>query len=56
MSESSPKKVFTLLQLLQSVSRMVSKAYEHSYWIKAEITKINEYKYSGHCYPELVEK
>lgn len=55
MSEQ-PKKVFTLLQLLQSVSRMVSKTYEHSYWIKAEITKINEYKYSGHCYPELVEK
>jgi exodeoxyribonuclease VII large subunit len=51
-----PKKVFTLLQLLQSVSRMVSKTYERSYWIKAEITKINEYKYSGHCYPELVEK
>ena len=55
MSEQ-PKKVFSLLQLLQSVSRMVSKTYENSYWIKAEITKINEYKYSGHCYPELVEK
>ena len=55
MSEQ-PKKVFTLLQLLQSVSRMVAKSYERSYWIKAEITKINEYKYSGHCYPELVEK
>jgi len=55
MSEQ-PKKVFTLLQLLQSVSRMVAKTYEHSYWIKAEITKVNEYKYSGHCYPELVEK
>ncbi|MCL2041378.1 MAG: exodeoxyribonuclease VII large subunit [Bacteroidales bacterium] len=55
MSEQ-PKKVFSLLQLLQSVSRMVAKTYEHSYWIKAEITKINEYKYSGHCYPELVEK
>jgi len=51
-----PKKVFSLLQLLQSVSRMVAKTYERSYWIKAEITKINEYKYSGHCYPELVEK
>ena len=56
MSEQPSKKVFTLLQLLQSVSRMVSKTYEQSYWIKAEITKINEYKYSGHCYPELVEK
>ena len=56
MSDQPSKKVFTLLQLLQSVSRMVSKTYEHSYWIKAEITKINEYKYSGHCYPELVEK
>ena len=55
MSEQ-PKKVFSLLQLLQSVSRMVAKTYENSYWIKAEITKINEYKYSGHCYPELVEK
>ena len=55
MSEQ-PKKVFTLLQLLQNVGRMVAKTYEHSYWIKAEITTINEYKYSGHCYPELVEK
>lgn len=51
-----PKKVFSLLQLLQSVSSIIAKTYNRSYWIKAEIAKINEYKYSGHCYPELVEK
>jgi exodeoxyribonuclease VII large subunit len=50
------KKVFSLQQLLESLNRMIAKNYEHPYWIKAEIIKINEYKYSGHCYPEFVEK
>ncbi|MDL2254764.1 exodeoxyribonuclease VII large subunit [Bacteroidales bacterium OttesenSCG-928-J16] len=53
---TTDKKVFSLLQLLQSVSSVISKTYNRSYWIKAEIAKVNEYKYSGHCYPELVEK
>ncbi|MDR0364000.1 MAG: exodeoxyribonuclease VII large subunit [Bacteroidales bacterium] len=53
---TTSKKVFSLLQLLQSVGAVISKTYARSYWIKAEIAKLNEYKYSGHCYPEFVEK
>lgn len=35
---------------------MISKNYPNSYYIKAEIVKLNYYPHSGHCYPELAEK
>lgn len=30
--------------------------YTQSYWVKAEMNKLNYYSHSGHCYPELLEK
>ncbi|MDB5119741.1 MAG: xseA [Sphingobacteriales bacterium] len=50
------KKVFTLLEVTTSIKKTLSKRYNNSYWIKAEMNKINLYSQSGHCYPELVEK
>jgi exodeoxyribonuclease VII large subunit len=50
------KTVFSLLEVTQSVQRTLSERYTSSFWIKAEMNKLNYYAASGHCYPELVEK
>ncbi len=49
--------VLTLYQLSQLVKRTIENHFYRKYfWIKAEIHKLNVYKYSGHAYPELLEK
>ena len=50
------KHVFTLLQVSRSIQKTLSERYTSTYWIKAEMNKLNLYSHSGHCYPELVEK
>ncbi|MDP4281828.1 MAG: exodeoxyribonuclease VII large subunit [Bacteroidota bacterium] len=54
--ENSDKTIFTLLEVLQSIQETLSTRYTGSFWVKAEMNKLNLYSYSGHCYPELVEK
>lgn len=54
--EHSPKKYYSLLELTKSIESVIKKTYSRSYWIKAEIAKLNFYPKSGHCYPDLVEK
>ncbi|MBE0638562.1 MAG: exodeoxyribonuclease VII large subunit [Bacteroidales bacterium] len=49
-------KVFSLLEITQSIQRAFQQWYSGAYWIKAEMNKLNFYKYSGHCYPDLVER
>lgn len=49
-------KSHTLLQLSQSIERVISHTFNTTYWVSAEISKLNYYPKSGHCYPELVEK
>lgn len=49
------KKIFSLFQLLESVERMVNTNYTQHYWIRAEMTKLNQYQ-QQHCYPEFIEK
>lgn len=57
MSEKlADKIIFTLSEVLQSVQKTISARYTSSFWVKAEMNKLNFYKHSGHCYPELVEK
>ncbi len=51
-----PKKYYSLLELSKSVESVIKKTYKSSYWVKAEIAKLNYYPKSGHCYPDLVEK
>ncbi|MDR2409125.1 MAG: exodeoxyribonuclease VII large subunit [Bacteroidales bacterium] len=57
MSEKiNDKRVFSLLEVSMSIHKTLEKRYQSSFWVKAEMSKLNFYKYSGHCYPELVEK
>lgn len=53
---TTEKKHYSLLEISRSLESVISKTYAKSYWIKAEIAKLNHYTHSGHCYPELVEK
>src|SRR5690554_1006734 len=50
------KQVFSLLEVTKSVQRTIAKRYARTYWIKAEMNKLNHYTHSGHAYPDLVEK
>ena len=50
------KKVFSLLEVTLSIKKTIQERYQRSFWVKAEMNKLNHYSYSGHCYPELVEK
>jgi exodeoxyribonuclease VII large subunit len=50
------KQVFTLQDVTRSIQKTISERYKTSYWIKAELNKLNFYKQSGHSFPELVEK
>src|SRR5688500_156033 len=50
------KRIFTLLEVTSSIQRTLSERYKTSFWVKAEMNKINYYPHSGHCYPDLVEK
>ncbi|MDD3878030.1 MAG: exodeoxyribonuclease VII large subunit [Bacteroidales bacterium] len=50
------KQVFSLFEVSKSIKSTLEKRYKNSYWIKAEMNKLNYYIQSGHCYPDLVEK
>jgi exodeoxyribonuclease VII large subunit len=57
MSEKiNDKTVFSLLEVSKSIQNTLNDRYKSAFWVKAEMNKLNFYKYSGHCYPELVEK
>lgn len=57
MSNIPPeRKVFSLADVMLSVQRTLSARYTSAFWVKAEMNKLNYYKHSGHCYPDLVEK
>lgn len=50
------KSIFSLYEVTKSIQKTLTARYGSSFWIKAEMNKLNHYKHSGHCYPELVEK
>lgn len=50
------KKVFSLREVTMSIQKTITDRYKSSFWVKAEMNKLNHYTHSGHCYPELVEK
>jgi exodeoxyribonuclease VII large subunit len=54
MEDNRP--IFTLSDLGKSLRSVIERNYSSTYWIKAEIAKLNLYPRSGHCYPELVHK
>lgn len=49
-------KIFALSDVLRSVQKTIATRYTSAFWVKAEMNKLNYYKHSGHCYPDLVEK
>lgn len=53
-SNQQPFTLYELNVLIQSTLDAVF--YGKYFWVKAEIHKLNVYKYSGHAYPELLEK
>jgi exodeoxyribonuclease VII large subunit len=56
MAEIQPRKIFSLLDVTQSIRRTLAERYGSVFWVKAEMNKLNHYPHSGHCYPDLVEK
>jgi exodeoxyribonuclease VII large subunit len=48
--------IFSLLEVTKSIQKTIAERYKSSYWIKAEMNKLNYYPHSGHCYPDLMEK
>lgn len=50
------KTVFSLSEVGRSIQKTLRNRYTSSYWIRAELNKLNYYGQSGHCFPELVEK
>lgn len=49
-------KSHSLLELSKSIENVLARSFNSSYWVRAEISRLNFYPKSGHCYPELVEK
>lgn len=50
------RSVFSLKEVTGSIQRTLSQRYTRAFWVRAEMNKLNYYKHSGHCYPELLEK
>lgn len=50
------KQVFSLQEVTSSIQKTLALRYTSSFWVKAEMNKLNYYPHSGHCYPDLVEK
>lgn len=50
------QRIYSLSEITESIVRMFDRFYEKPYWIKAEISALNYYPVSGHCFPLMVEK
>jgi exodeoxyribonuclease VII large subunit len=52
---SEERSIFTLKQVVNSIKTTIENRYQNTYWVKAEMHKLNSYP-SGHAFPELVQK
>lgn len=52
---SDAPKIFTLKQVVGSIRKTIEERYQNTYWVKAEMHKLNRFP-SGHCFPELLQK
>lgn len=52
---SDTRQIFTLKQVAASIRKTIEERYSQTYWVKAEMHKLNMYP-SGHCFPELLQK
>ncbi|NEW79421.1 MAG: exodeoxyribonuclease VII large subunit [Gelidibacter sp.] len=53
---SQEPKIYKLSSVTKAIENLIAKHANTYIWIKAEIVKLNYYKSSGHCYPDLIEK
>lgn len=49
-------RVFSLLDVCKSIRKTLTERYGSTFWVKAELHKLNLYPGSGHCFPELLQK
>lgn len=49
-------RVFSLTEVTNSIERTLTARYSSEFWVRAEMLKLNYYTYSGHAFPDLVEK
>jgi len=49
------RQIFSLKQVVSSIRKTIEDRYKNTYWVKAEMHKLNLYP-SGHAFPELVQK
>lgn len=54
--KNTDKTIFSLLEVTNSIKKTLEQRYTSSFWVKAEMNKLNYYSKTGHCFPELVEK
>lgn len=52
---SDQRQIFTLKQVVSSIRKTIEERYHQTYWVKAEMHKLNRFP-SGHCFPELLQK
>jgi exodeoxyribonuclease VII large subunit len=50
------RRVFSLHEVAMSIQRTLRDRYTSTFWVRAELHKLNLYSHSGHCYPDLLEK
>ena len=50
------RNTFSLIEVTKSIQKTLAERYKSSFWVQAEMSKLNHYTHSGHCYPDLVEK
>lgn len=50
------RSIYSLSEVARSIQKTLEERYTGSFWIKAEMNRLNHYPQSGHCYPDLVEK
>lgn len=50
------RRILNLSEVCRSLENSIRRDYPESFWLRAEISKLNFYPQSGHAYPELVEK
>src|SRR5690606_33165939 len=50
------KQIFPLSKLTAAIENVINTHCSRVVWVKAEIVRLNHYKHTGHCFPELVEK
>ena len=47
---------YSLSDFARKVEEAIAGTFNQSYWIRAEMARLNHYPESGHCYPDLVER